>query len=556
MQEMILASQLVNLLEVLYVLVIDYLESGAERRPAKATEEEIRQLAKPAVAQWGKQFPTLRDSINAALSGRNKAEQLALLGTEIKEQFPELRKNERFTSEELETLNALGAYLRTDSEPALLRLKKMAGLVSNPFISNHLAPKVGNQKSADGRLRKLVQQLVGRDDTAMSIEESKQAKELHPDLYKQYIMLRRDHNQVWKDAVVSYIRKSGHHTVPYQELLEYLKANGIQHLLSEGFTGQIDDRGKLYTADGNAIDGAPNAVTFPTVTMNPKFGRPGGGDWVMRANREDDSPGPYYYTTDFKKAAAREKFAKVADLSTKMGSLQRKWFAAVKKFNPQDVHSVCAVVLEILYEFSARVGSVGNAAGGSSTYGVSTLLVKHVSVDPGGNIILRYKGKDGIPTTHKLLKNDQHQKFLIVDLMQLIANKQPKDRLFTVALGNGKFKPVSPAQVNAYFKMLGAGDVTVHKLRTFVGTKIFRELMEQITKPPKDEKAALDLFSKMAAAVGKQLNHVRRSGGVTKVTGLTAINNYIDPTIMVSFFRELGYRPPKFLEKFEVAGAQ
>lgn len=544
--EIVTASQLVSLLEILYTLVIDYLESGAERRPSKATDEELRQLAKPAVAQWGKQFPSLRDAVNTALAGRNKAEQLALLGAEIKEKFPELRKNERFTAEELEVLSALGAYLRTDSEPALQRIKKMAGIVSNPFVSQFFAPKVGTQDKSSGNLRKVVKALVGRDDIALSIEESNQAKELHPDLYKQYLALRREYNQVWKDALVSYVRKSGKPTVPYPELLAHLKANGLQHLLSEGFTGSIDDRGKLYTHDGHPIDGAPNAVTFPSVVMNKDYGRAGGDNWVMRAVRTDGSPGPHYYTTDFKKAQAREKFQKVADLTGKIESMQKRWFTLVRKFNMQDPKSVGAVVLEVLYEFSARIGTPGN-----TTFGIATLLVKHVSVDSAGDIILRYKGKDEVPFKHVLMAKDPIQKYVVAAIHQLMADKAPKDKLFTF-VANGRMRPVTPAMVNAEFKSYGAQGVTVHKLRTFRGTALFRQLMENITKRPKDEKACLDLFNKMAAAVGKQLNHVRRTATGTKVTGMTAINNYIDPIVQVAYFREMGFRPPKFLEKFEV----
>lgn len=548
--EIVTASQLVSLLEICYTLIVDYLESGAERRPAKATEEELRQLAKPAVAQWGKQFPSLRDAVNTALAGRNKAEQLALLGQEIKEQFPELRKNERFTAEELEVLNALGAYLRTDSEPALMRIKKMAGIVSNPFISQFFAPKAGTQDKSSDSLRRVVKKLVGRDDIALSIDESNQAKELHPDLYKAYLALRREYNQVWKDSLVSYVRNSGKPRVPYQEVLSHLKANNLSHLLSEGFTGHIDDRGKLYTPEGHAIDGAPNAVTFPSVEMNKNYGKAGGDNWVMRAVRNDGSPGPHYYTTDFKKAQAREKFQKVAELSGKIESMQRKWFQLVRKFNMQDPKSVGAVVLEVLYEFSARIGTPGN-----STFGIATLQVRHVSIDSAGNIVLRYKGKDEVPFKHVLMASDPVQKYVVAAIHQLMADKAPKDKLFTF-IANGRMRPVTPAMVNAEFKAFGAEGVTVHKLRTFRGTALFRELMESITKPPKDEKACLDLFNKMAEAVGKKLNHVRRTSTGTKVTGMTAINNYISPELMVAYFREMGFRPPKFLEKFDTGSAE
>lgn len=557
-QTLITASQLVNLLEILYVLIIDYVDNGPERKPDPETADEIKELGKPAVAQWGTQLPSLRNSISAALAGRSKAEQLALLGQEVKDTFQDFRANERFTSQEIELLKALGAYLRTDSDIAFQKIKKFAGLMNNPFISKRMAPKVGNQKQSSSRLRQLVKKMVGRDDTALTLDEAGIVKENNPDLYKQYMVYRKEHNQVWRDAMISYVRKSGHHTVPYEELLEYLMANGIEHMLPLGFTGQVDDRGVMYTNDGNQIDGVPAVATFPSVVMNETYGRPGAKHYVFQAVRANGGPGPSYYTVEFKKAAARNKFEKVADLAPKIVSMQKKWFTLVKKFNPADVRSVAATILEILFEFSARVGSKGNAAAGKSTFGVSTLLVRHVSVDQGGNLIIRYRGKDGVAATHKLMKADPNQRYVIANLMQMMNGKQPKDRLFTVQTPTGRLTPVGGGVVNTLFRSLGAPEgVTVHKLRTFRGTAIFREYMEKIFesgKLPKNEQQATMLFNKMAMAVGKALNHVRRGANGTSVTGTTALANYIDPSIQITFWRQLGFRPPKSLEKFDVAG--
>lgn len=548
---LVTASQLVSLLEILYTLVVDYIDHGPEHKPDTETANELRLLGRHATAQWGKDLPALKDAINAALQGRDKAHRLAALGQELAQEFQTFRANERFTASEIEVLKALISYLKTDSETALKKLQKMAGIVNNPFISKRLAPELRSQDSTSDTLRHLVHELVGRDDTALTLDEAAQVKELQPEVYKEYLQYRKEHSQIWKDAAVNYVRNSGHSLVPYEELLAYLHANGIDHMLPDGFTGMVDDQMRMYTHDGHAIDGVPNAVTFPSIHMNDTYGRANGGDWVFQAIRSNGEHGPYFYTTDYKKAAARAKFEKVANLAPKIESMQKKWFQRVKKFNPADVQSVCAVVLELLYEFSARVGSVGNAAGGKSTFGVATLLVKHVSVQ-GSILTIRYKGKDGVATMHKLNGSDALQRYVIADIIQLMHGKQPGDRLFTVTKPNGRFVPVNGNMVNQYFKSLGAGEVTVHKLRTFRGTAAFNALMEEVLskKPPKDEKTALSIFQKMGEAVGKILNHVKRGVNGTKVTGTTALNNYIDPTAQVAFFRALGYRPPKFLEKF------
>ncbi len=556
---LILSSQLVNLIEILYVLCIDYADNGAERKPDAETLQELKALGPSAVKQWSAELPSLRDSINAAVSGRNKAQQLALLGADIKEKLEDFRKNNRFTGQEIDLLRALGAYLRTDSEVALSKIKRLAGVVNNPYISKRMAPEVGNQKGSSKALRKLVFDMVGRNDTALTIDEAKQVKELNPDLFKEYMVYRKAHNQVWKDAAVNYVRSSGHRTVPYEELLAYLHANGIDHMLPLGFTGEVDDLLRMYTNRGELIDGVPAAITFPSVEMNENYGKGGGEHFVFQAIRSNGGQGPRYYTVDFKKAAARDKFQKVADFAPKVEGMRKKWMAQVRKFNPGMVQSVSAVILEILYEFSARVGSVGNAAADKSTFGVSTLLVRHMSVDPSGNVVLRYRGKDGVPTAHKLNKTDPYQKFVIADLMQLAANKKPGDRLFTVLKPNGRFLPVGGGNVNGYFKSLGAGDVRIHKLRTLKGTSLFADLVGKVFesgKLPKDEKSALRIFNKMAEVVGKQLNHIKSGANGTKVTGTTALSNYIDPTVQISYFRQLGFRIPKYLEKFDVGGAE
>lgn len=547
---LVTASQLQSLIHLLMVLIVDYRDNGPESRPDKETAAELQHL-KPAVQQWAKSLPALTTAYKAAVTGANKASTLALLGEELRSQFSEFRANERFSSDELEVLRACIAYLRTDSVPALKKLEKMAGVAHSPYVSKRMVPQAGSQDRTSGALQSLVQQMVGRNDTALTVDEAKQVKELHPDLYKEYLAYRREHNQVWKDTAVAFVRNSGHKAVPYEDLIDYLHANGIDHMLPTGFTGLVDDRLRMYTRDGHLIDGVPNAVTFPSVVMNPTYGKAGGGDYVFKAVRSGGQDGPPFYTVDFKRASSRAKFEKVADFMPRVEGMQKKWFNMVRKFNEQDIKCVCAVVLEILYEFSARIGSLGNATGGQSTFGVSTLLVKHVLVSPNGDMVLRYKGKDGVQTRHRLSKADPFQKFVIADIMKMLPGKKPNDRLFTYEK-NGKWIPVSGAQVNALFKSMGAPEgVTVHKLRTVKGTHVFNEMMEKVfQRPPKDEKRAMEIYVKMTEQVGKVLNHVRRGAGGDKVTGTTARANYIDPEAQLMYWRELGFRPPKFLERF------
>ena len=545
------ASRATEFLALMYACFAEKLQNPTKKADEEMTLE-ISRLAKDILPVWGPSIPALRGILIDILKGKNKEEAFQKLGLILKQLVPQGKGDHEVPAQELELLHAIGSYFRTGSESMASKLVKYASLSKNAYVTQRLAPKVGNQHSTKESLEALVHRLVGRKDTALTPEEAGKVKVMDAEGYKEYLALRKEFNQSWKDALTSYIRKSGKHTVPFEEVNTFLRLNGIDHMLPVGFTGQVDDMGRFYTNKGKLIEGVPSAVNFPAVQMNPNYGKPDGGDWVFMAKRPDGSAGPYFYTADFKKAQSAAKFAKVGNLSKKLPAIRTKWMQHVKRFATNDATSVAATILEILYEFSARVGSVGNAAGGSSTYGVSTLLVKHATITPDGNITLRYKGKDGVPTTHKITRSTAEGKLLIHNLNELLAGKDPKDRIFTFLRGN-RVLPVNANLVNQLFHQCGApAEVTVHKLRTTRGTKVFTDLMEAALakKPPKTEKEAMDLFKKLAEGVGKVLNHVRTGAGGTKVTGATAIQAYIDPTVQVAFFEGLGLRVPKFLEKF------
>jgi hypothetical protein len=550
------ASHITPFVALLYAILVDKLH-GTGGRPDEGTALEINTLAKDVLPVWGDAVPDLRNIILTILRGKGQADAYAQLGAILKKLVPEGNKDQEVPIADLDILKAFGAYFRTDSPNALNRLLKFASISDSPWVVQKLVPKVGDQQDTKAQLEELINTLVGRTDTALTLEEANRVKATKPEQYATYLGLRRQFNQAWKDALVSFIRKSGEKKVPYQDAVEYLQLNGIDHLMPSGFTGLIDDLQRLYTSKGKAIEGGPNAITFPTVTMNPNYGKADGGDWVFMANRVDGSPGPYFYTSEFKKGQARAKFDHVDQLSKKMPGMQKKWFALVKNFDITKPQCVAAVILEILYEFCARIGSMGNAAGGQSTYGVATLLVKHAIIDPTGNITLRYKGKDGVATKHKLLKSDPNCKWVLLAVHKLLEGKEQKDRIFAYKKGNRNI-PIMPMQVNALFRTCGApAGTTVHKIRTYFGTKIFSELMQEQfakQKQPQTEKEAMAIFQKMAEAVGTRLNHVRTmAAGGTKVTGTTALSAYIDPSVQLLYWSTLQLRLPKFLEKYSAA---
>jgi hypothetical protein len=213
-------------------------------------------------------------------------------------------------------------------------------------------------------------------------------------------------------------------------------------------------------------------------------------------------------------------------------------------------------VLEIIYDFSARVGSKNNEAAGQSTFGISTLQAKHFKKVGGTKYLIKYLGKDAVPQAHLLEPVSLVSKLLIKNLDILLKDKTKSDRVFEYEYSGGVKKPMTAALVNKWFKKLGSA-VTVHKLRHVRGTELFKQLVEENKdkifnkKPPLTETQANLVFKQLATKVGEKLGHVRGVGKQQKVTPATAISAYIDPGMMKSFFIKLNVRPPKYLAKFE-----
>lgn len=413
------------------------------------------------------------------------------------------------------------------------------------------------QRQIAAKLIPLVEKITATKDKAgikscvISKDDAPAVKERYPEGYKEYLKLRREFNAVWKQELFFYCDDRETDKVPMEEFLEYLKEQKIEHTIPSGFTGIIGVNTKWYTEDGNLIEGVPSAVMFPTVKMNPN--RSEDSPWVFMAVKEDGTGGNYFYTRDFKKASRTKKFEKVGELLHKIDDIRESWMEEILNFEPTNPNSVAAVILELLFQFSARIGSEGNGTKeGVKTYGICTLRKKHCRI-VNGNLILSYLGKDGVKTKHVFKPKDENERWIVKIVECLADGKNPKDYLFTYRTGNEKDKPVRPNVVNKLFKELGSDSCTVHKLRTYQATKLALELIDKLKQYRKhfhSQKDAKDALTKIAEEVGKKLNHVRRTKeGTQTITGTTALTNYIDVAAQVEFYKHYDIPFPKNLEK-------
>lgn len=449
----------------------------------------------------------------------------------------------------LKMLKNFVLYYKNTSEGALKNIVKLSSVVEDDYLQGYFTRSVQDQGLVKKKLTPIVRKLGG-SGYALTVEESKEAKEKDSESYKEYLALRRDYNDAWKAALSNFVRESGDKTVKMSEALAHFKKLGIEHSMPTGFTGRIDANGLWYTMDGKAINGgAPSAVTFPTVRMNPAYDgdeNPG----VFLPVRSDGSVGSYAYTAEYTRSQSQIKYEKVAAFDVE--KTRKRWLPMLKQFDPENPQPipVAAIIMEILYRSSNRIGTAGgNASGGG--FGICTLQRKHYFPQTNGDVKFIYLGKKNVRTVATVTQKDPIGKLICEAVDKLAEGKKPRDPLFTYNLKNGTFKPVLPGAVNVQFKAISGG-VTVHKLRTVKGTKIFREFLDTLFAKRKtlDEKQVLEQLKKGAMFVGKELNHVKRAAdGTVSIEPMTSLKNYIDPQLQVELFMHYGCPLPIYLEK-------
>jgi integrase len=453
----------------------------------------------------------------------------------------------------LDLVAACARYFVSESPRALTKVLKLAVDLHDPDVNAAFVVKPADQKSFVKPLQKIVKAATGKEGQVLTAEEQKKLKAKFPKLHKEYLHLRKQFNESWRMAMRQYIVDSGKKALSFQKVVGYLEGKGLKHTLPKGFEGLIDANGKLYTTAGKLIKTVPGPGF--SVAMNPEYDPKKDNQYVFTTvNDATGERSQHVYTVSYSKGKTEEKFTKVRALSAVVEKIHAKWIPYMRR-SDKSPQCVASTMLDIIMHFSARIGSMANATAGAPTFGLSTLLVRNLKVK-GQGVALVYSGKDAVKQIHLIDGTTPESKLLVKNLKLFAQGKDPKDFLFTF-VWNDREARLTGNMVNKWFAKLGAPEgVTVHKLRHTRGTQIFQDLLKEHEakifnpKKPLTQAQADAWFKKLATAVGEQLGHVRGVGKQQKVTGSTAIANYLDPTVMVGFYVRLGLRPPKFLAKF------
>lgn len=472
-----------------------------------------------------------------------------------------IRSNNKVSFDEIATLNALRSWHATQNENSLNIARKLLTRINMPkLLQQEFVQDVKSQAVYLKNLEHIVKQLTGTPGYTVPMEDAANIRETAPEaLWKQYLDARKAADLIYKQELHNYMAQHGS-PQPIQNVRKHLQQKGVKahRLPPMGFEGQIDAEGHLYTSEGKKL--AVNTL-YPgaTVVMNPDYdsakdleaGK--NNNWYIKTilptlNAKGGNNTQYIYVNDKRKVNQNAKFEVVQQMLQQEATIVGKWR---KDLSSTDA-TICvpAAQCEISYLTAARIGGKDNENKQGKTYGLTTWLAGNVK-KRGPSLIFDYVGKDSVQQQHTLSPDTPAIERVIKIVNTLLVDKKRSDPLWEYA--GHEF---NDSRLRAYFKTVcSVPGATIHKIRHLRGTRLMEEqlpgLTEKLLKSRTLSQAMVDSAVKSAAeAVGDLLGHRRGVGEAQKITPLTALKSYIDPSLLNDFYdslQERNIRRPKWL---------
>lgn len=453
------------------------------------------------------------------------------------ERAKSLGKEMDLSKDHLDLLKTLIGITLRASEPAERKLYQTISKLGDPKLTAlFIQEEEFDQGSLVAELSKFCKTVFKKPENELTVDDKNSLREKNPELYKKYLLLLRNINEITKKAVSQFVRSSGEKLVKATDLVRHLKTNKIRSKVPEGFSGWIDEAGAYYNTNKVKLEGAITG----RLESNPRYDPETDDTYVFLHYPLFGTGQPQrIYTVNYRKGKVSKKFNTVGALIQDLPAARKKWLSHLSK-GAMDADGVAALILELIYETSARIGTVGQ-----SGQGISTLVAKNYTGRASGFFTLNYLGKSGVKQSHKIMTNTLHGKLMRDWMENLVAGKKPNDLIMTVPSGRS-VKHINGTYVNKYLRSLGVDQsITLHKFRHARGSIVAQAQLDKAPSFKNMSEADVNKwFIEAMKKVGSELGHV--SGD--KVTATTAIQNYIDPQIIKDWFDKVGVRPNSVIQ--------
>ncbi|MFZ1688895.1 MAG: DNA topoisomerase IB [Flavobacteriales bacterium] len=206
----------------------------------------------------------------------------------------------------------------------------------------------------------------------------------------------------------------------------------------------------------------------------------------------------YRYHNDWSTVRSETKFAHIQEFGKQLVGM-RKRITAHLRLPGLPKEKVMAAVVSIMDRTQIRVGHYAYAKE-NGTFGLSTLLDKHVKTD-GAGVRFEFKGKTGV--RHSIRLGSSHLSKLVQRCKDL-----PGQDLFQYVDEHGEARPIDSGMVNDYIRSITAGRFTSKDIRTWKGTVHCMRALQGAPPAPTQTKQRQQI-NEALDAVARQLGNTR-----------------------------------------------
>ena len=422
----------------------------------------------------------------------------------------------------IDLINSIRQYLKNPSEKTWSRVLGFYSEIQKHVSKRFQDVNAHTTKQAEQStqvLKKIVKSIANRDGIALSIPELKKLKEKSPELFLKYTNTFNAMLDAVRTEIQKYLISKHEHLASVTDINKDLMSKNLEPLfhIKKYDDVLVDLNFNLYNVNKSKL--ACKLPLYRVIVLpNTSYNADTDDQYVFKYQALGASVMQYCFSDNYKKSKTTKKYANVDKLMTELPKMRKIWLSDLKSNNiaKQQFGAAC----EIVYHTAMRIGTKGNQTNGTPTYGLLTLKVKHVKCN-NSTVKFDYIGKAGVHHTHELKEAS-----VAKVICSLVANKKPDDAVFSI----------TPDQLNQYLVSKLHSPVTIHKFRTLKGTKLAYEklLKDDVCSRLKSDTEKLNYLKQVSLEIGKELGHV--SG--EKVTGDTALKNYIDPNIIKQYFEK------------------
>ena len=280
-------------------------------------------------------------------------------------------------------------------------------------------------------------------------------------------------------------------------------------------------RGFYYTdANGKRVTDGETLERIKSLVIPPAWRyvriSPAASTAIQAVGMDTTGRIQYLYHPKFSERQTRKKFEKIE----RFGKYLPRLRAVTNEHISLDGfprEKVLAVMMRLINSLYIRIGTEKSARH-YRTYGITTLKNNHLEIKRNGELVFDFVGKSHIK--HRKVLVDEELASVMKDLKQLGAAK----KLFHYVNGDGKPRPIKPADINAYIKEATAPEFSSKDFRTWGGTLLAAIELAEIGTA-EDERSIKKNIVKIVKNVAEELGN----------TPTVCRGSYIHPTVLKSY---------------------